>query len=210
MGFDMRALTVLGAIGVFAGTGCIGAGEESDGDIGFAALPQLDGGNKVWRGFVLTLNNPANTPLGEVFVFNQAVGSFVTGTEYWYVNQDSLANLGKDAIVIAYTDSSSMTAPSDPGYKNEQTFTNAQNVSWGSGWTTDPLSGGSLFRGPGSSTYLRLNKSSASPPSLTSVAWYQILSGGTPSNISPSGTFNVGLSVTVPSGDTGYDVQQSP
>jgi hypothetical protein len=184
------------------------AAHRSPGD-GTKALPmQLDGGEFNYRSIVLSF--PDGEPAATVFVFNTAVGNFVTGKEYWYVNVDALGSLGSQALTISVTDSSSINAPSEPSYLPEQKFTQVQSPGWGTSWTSDPVSGGDLYSGP-NNTAVRFVLSTGSPALVSRVVWYQVLSTGTPANIDPSGTWSVSLggSVIVPSGSVGYDVNQS-
>ncbi len=199
-------IVMLGA--VLAATGCASVGPAPEGALASAQEPQLDyniGG--AWRNYTLTTGS---TQVAHVYTFSAAFDGFSTGTEYWYVNRDSLGTAAKNGLSISYVDEPSTTTPENPGYKDEQSFTNAENVSWGSGWTTDPLSGGALVGGPGG-LYLRFKLSTLSPPTFTSLAWYQVLpSGSTPANIAPSGSFPLVGSVSVPGGSEGFDISQSP
>ncbi len=207
-----RSLFVLGAAAALAAAGCGGMAEAPDGKLGAAALPQIDSGTDVWREITLTFAD--GTPMAAVFIFNDAIGTYQTGWEYWYVNRDSLTELGS-ALDIAYSDHGRTTMPSPPTYTHRQTFQVVQDPTggWGTEWTTDPLSGGTLYNGSDptgtADFYLRLFKSSASPPVLTEVAWYQILPCiKSPSNITPDGTFSAATSVTVPAEHGGYDIHQ--
>jgi hypothetical protein len=211
MTLDVRALSVLGVVAVLAAVGCIGSQEPGE-DVGTAALPQLDGGSKVWRNFTFTFDDPASTQLGQARVFNQEVGTFATGTEYWYVNDDSLPKLGRYGLTVSHTDEEGTSPPADPGYTNQQPFSWAENPvgGWGTGWTTDPISGGWVYSGP-NHTYLRLAKSSTTPVVLNSIAWYQVLPSGTsPQNITPDTGYSVVTQVIVNSGELGYDIRQRP
>src|SRR5262249_40077556 len=119
---------------------------------------QLDSGTSVWCKIQFVWAD-SGAALATVYIFNQALSPFVTDKEYWYVNKSGLSKLGTAGINISVTDESSMTAPSDPGYASEQKFGFVQNLSWGTGWTTDPLSGsGSLYDGP-DNFHLRVNTS---------------------------------------------------
>ena len=175
------------------------------------AIPlQLDGGSSVWRSITFTWADDGSA-MATVYVFNQNLGTFVTGKEYWYANRDTLSKLGRTGLTITVTDSNSLTPPSDPGYTVEQRFTQTQSPGWGTGWTTDPVSsGGYLYTGP-SGYYLRLKNTTLTPPTINEVTWYQVLSSGSPANIDPAGSWaNSGTgSVTVPSGSTGYDINQA-
>jgi Caspase domain len=183
------------------------AGETTALPNGAFLTEQIDGGTFVYRKLVMSF--PDGSQLATVYVFNQAIGSFVTGKEYWYVNVSTLGNLGTYALTIGVTDSSSTTPPSDPNYAVEQRFTQSQSPGWGTGWTTDPTSGGYLYAGP-SNLYLRLFLSTSSPALVNRVVWYQVLAGGSPANIDPAGSWSTSSgSVTVPSGDAGYDINQS-
>jgi hypothetical protein len=206
----MRTASLALAALVSIGASSCGGTPEGDGPLGAARQAQIDPGDKVWRQIVLTFGD--GTQLATIYVFNQALGSYTTGHEYWFVNKGSLGDLGTAGLSIAVTDETSMTAPPDPGYGSEQKFVLAENVSWGSGWTTDPRSGGSLYTGydaNGDALALRLY-TSGTPAKLSAVVWYQILASGSPANITPSGSFSTATgSVSVPSGETGYDIAQN-
>ncbi len=209
MRVDFRSLSVLGGAVALAVVGCIGADEGADGDLGTAALPQIDASERVWRDFALTFGDPARTELGHVHVVREAVGTYVPGTEYWYVNEDSLDNLGRYPLDISHVEEDSTTAPPAPRYAGAQTFTLPQSVSWGTGWTTDPVSGGTLHGGP-NGVYLRLERD-PSTALLAAITWYQVLpSEATPHNITPDGTFSITTSVSVPANHVGYDISQRP
>jgi hypothetical protein len=168
---------------------------------------QLDPGLTVWRKVGLTFAD--GTAFATVYVFNQTLGHFVAGREYWYFNLDSLGELGNQALTITVTDETSRSAPPDPGYVNEQPHILPENVPWGTGWTTDPVSGGSLYTGfdaNGNPQGLRIHAGTK----VTSVAWYQVLASGSPSNITPGTSFSTAPgSMSVPPGCLGYDVNQS-
>jgi hypothetical protein len=83
---------------------------------------------------------------------------------------------------------------------------------WGSGWTTDPVSGGYLFYSWGLPFYLRVQLAYGTAGNTVSqITWYQVLPSGTsPANISPGGNFGMTSgSVTIAPGYTGYDVSQA-
>jgi hypothetical protein len=177
-----------------------------------AQQPQLDRGESLWRRVTLTFADPSSTQLATIYVFNYGLGSYVTGTEYWHVNLNSVGLIGQYSLNIVSADQETTTAPAGPGYASEQAFTlpGFPTSGWGTWWSSDPVSGGSLYRGP-NRVALRLTKT-ASPASLDSVTWYQVIaSTATPYNITPSGAFILtsgGSSVAVPSGYRGYDVSQ--
>ena len=122
-------------------------------------------------------------------------------------------NLGTHDIYITYTDGSSgLTAPS---YSSMQTFTLPTNPAggWGTGWTSDPLATqGKLYQN--GSYALRLQTTgSGSITTVTAVAWYQLIpASSSAANISPSGTFGytTGGTVSVGTGQLGYDINQAP
>jgi hypothetical protein len=205
---------LLGIAGASLASGCIAGdpADEGDGHVGVAQQRQLDSGTSIWRKISLAFNDTSHTPLATIYVFNVALGSYTTDKEYWFVNRDSTSMVGRYSLSIVSADQSTSTAPPDPGYTNEQSFSLTEDVSWGSGWSTDPLgSGGSLYDGPNHIS-LRLYTSTGSSPTISGIAWYQaIASGGTPANITPSGSFSIGgSSFSVPSGDLGYDIDQRP
>ncbi len=170
-----------------------------------ARLPlQIDPGYLVYRKYVLTLEMVPAQVLAEVFAIHTTTGSYTAGNEYWNVNKDAVANLGGEGISIAYTDHSSGT-PSPTSFAHPQSFVEPINLTWANIGTTDPISGGYLFKS--GTTYLRLRKDTASPPSLTYVTWYQVLgNGNSASNISPSGSFAQTASVSFPRDTTGWDI----
>ncbi len=176
------------------------------------ALPmQLDGGSKGWRTIQMVCADDG-AAIATVYVFNEIIGTYQPGIEYWYVARSNLTRIGSVGLVISVTDTDSRTAPSDPGYSPEQKFQQVQNPSggWGAGWTTDPVSGGYLYSGP-SNYNVRFKLSTSTPPTVTYVTWYQVLASGSPANIDPAGSWTVDSlgSVSVPSGSTGYDINQS-
>jgi hypothetical protein len=168
---------------------------------------QIDPGSTVWRQVVL--NFADSTAFATVYVFNQPLGHFVPGREYWYVNLGSLGDLGNQALSISVTDQISRSAPPDPGYASEQRFILNENASWGAGWTSDPVSGGSLYTGfdaNGNPQGLRVHAGTK----VSSIAWYQVLASGSPVNITPGTSFSTAEgSMSVPPGCTGYDVNQT-
>ncbi len=186
-------------------------GATTDKPNGAFLTAQIDGGNDVWRSIQMVCAD-TGAAIAQVHIYNEIIGSFQTGIEYWYVCRSNLSRLGSAGVNITVTDSNSRTGPSDPGYSPEQKFSQAQNPSggWGTGWTTDPVSGGHLYTGPNGS-YFRIKLSTDSPPIITYVAWYQVLSSGSPANLDPTGSWTVNSSgsVSVPSGSTGYDINQS-
>ncbi len=170
---------------------------------------QLDSGTSIWR--CILMMDQTGTPIATIYIFNQAIGSYLTGKEYWFVNRGQLGSVGTSTLTLNVSDSSSSTAPADPGYTTEQRFSQPQTPTggWGAGWTTDPISGGDLYAGP-NGTYLRLFLSAGSPAVVTRVVWYQVLASGTPANINPAGSWTVSSgAVPVPSGSTGYSIAQT-
>jgi hypothetical protein len=174
---------------------------------------QLDTGSDIWRGITFTFNDPNLTPFATVIMVNttQFTG-FSEGKEYWWVNLSSLNLFGSYALDCASVDHGSSPAPSAPKYSSTQAFTQDVNPSggWGSGWTTDPVSGGYLFSSwalPG--VYLRVKLSTGSgSPTVSNITWYQVLSSGSPANLTPAGHMPTASSVYVGSGYTGYDISQ--
>jgi hypothetical protein len=147
-------------------------------------------------------------------VNNTMFRGFSPGTEYWYVNLSSLSLFGSYRLYAASTDYGSTPAPTSPGYASQQAFQLAENPSggWGSGWTTDPVSGGFLYSAwavPG--VYLRVTIAYGSlSNTVGNITWYQVLSSGSPANLAPGGNFSVSSgSVPVGSGYTGYDISQA-
>lgn len=172
-------------------------------------LRQVDSGEAVWRKVIIVFDQ--SDDWGNIYVFNQALGSYLTGTEYWFINRATLGHIGESDMSIVTTDQSSTTPPAGPGYASEQTFHWSENLSWGSSFTTDPLAGsGHLYAGP-NGIWLRVHLAGTSPNAVTYITWYQVIaSGGTPANITPQGTFSVwtGGSVAIRSGCVGYRITQ--
>ena len=199
-------------VGASCFTGCAPV-EPADGEeqVDEAQQAQLDPGERVWRRVTLTFTDPVHTQLGTVYVFNQAIGGFQTGTEYWYVNLDGVSLIGQYSLKLVSADQRTTAVPPQPGYASMQGFSLPEfpTTGWGTWWSSDPVSGGSLYSGP-DQVSLRLTKTS-SPASLDSVTWYQVIaSTATAYNITPSGNFTLGASsVTVPSGYRGYNVSQA-
>ena len=165
---------------------------------------QIDPGFLTFRKVVLTLEMVPPVVLAEVFAIHTTTGSYTAGNEYWNVNKDAVANLGGEAIAISYTDYSTGT-PSPTAFAHAQSFVEPIGLTWANIGRTDPISGGYLFKN--GTTYLRLRKNTASPPSLTYVTWYQVLPNGTSAaNISPSGTFATASSLSFPRDTTGWDI----
>lgn len=206
--------------------GCVAESGEPEGEVGTAAQKQIDGGIKVWRQYTILFAN--GNELARINVVNSTGCGFSGGTEYWYANRSNLSSLGSMGLSITYTEGPTSWPtgctlppdpcnpapglPPDPCYVNEQSFTQPTNPSggWGTGWTSDPQSGGTLHTASGGIA-LRLEKSSATPPTLTGVTWYQIIaSTATPQNINPAGTFSVASSLTVPRGYRGYHITGVP
>ena len=199
---------LLGLVGAFCFTGCAPVDSTDDEALGEAQQAQIDPSIWVWSRVTMTLADPANTPFATVYVFNRPLGAYQTGTEYWFVNLNSMSLVGTYALNTVQVDQTSTTAPPDPAYASEQAFSLPEFVSWGTGWTTDPASGGSLYSGP-SQHSLRLTKGSTG---LTNVRWYEVIaSTATPHNITVNGAFTLGASsVSVPSGYKGYSISQNP
>jgi len=178
------------------------------------ARAQLDPGNDVWAQYVFNFDDKSQTTFATVILVNTTEFSgFTTGTEYWYVNLGSLGLLGSYDLYGYESTYGSSPAPVAPKYSSGmQSFTLAENPGWGSGWTTDPVSGGYLFSSWGSAgVYLRVNLAySGGSYEVSQITWYQVLSSGSPANISPSGHMPATSgSVSVPSGYTGYDISQA-
>jgi len=166
-----------------------------------ARLPlQLDPGFLTFRKYTITLNAVPAVLLAEVFAIHTTTGSYTAGNEYWNVNRDALTSLGT-AVTLAYTDYSTGT-PSPTAFAHAQSFVEPIGLSWVNMGSTDPISGGTLYKN--GSVYVRMRKDTASPPNLTYVTWYQVLSRGVPANLSPTGSFSSTGSVSVPVGSTGY------
>jgi hypothetical protein len=201
-----------GVVGALCFTGCAPV-DATDGEeqVDEAQQAQIDPGLRVWRQMTLNFADPSSTAFATVYVFNSALGPYQTGTEYWHVNLDSVDLIGRYPLDIVSTDQRDRVAPPDPGYPSEQGFSLPEfpESGWGPWWSSDPVSGGSLYSGPNRIS-LRLT-ASTSPASLERVTWYQVIaSTATPYNLTPNGAFTLGASsVTVPSGYRGYDVSQA-
>lgn len=200
---------ILGLVGAFGLTGCA-SGDAADEDeaVGDVQQAEVDPGLKVWDQMKMTFGDTANTPLATVYIFNRPLGSYQTGIEYWFVNSSSLSLLGSYGLTMVSTASSSGTAPPDPAYSSEQAFSLPNLSAWGTGWTTDPASGGTLYSGP-SQQALRLTTGSTG---VTNIRWYQVIaSTATPHNLTVNGSFTVGASsVSVSTGYKGYSIAQTP
>jgi hypothetical protein len=200
----MRRISLALAVLVSIGVSACSSSPEGDGPLGAAPQAQIPPGLEVQMTFA------DGTALATVFTVSQAVGNYTPDHEYWYVNTGALGELGSSNLTI--TSTTLTGSPSDPGYSSEQKFVLTENVSWGTGWTTDPRSGGNLYAGTdanGDSLALRMYTNSGGTK-VTGIVWYQILSSGSPANITPSGTFSTATgSVSVPSGDLGYDIAQN-
>jgi hypothetical protein len=199
-------------VGASCFTGCAPT-DPADGEeqVDEAQQAQLDPGDRVWRRVTLTFTDLATTPLATIYVFNQPLGGFQTGTEYWYVNLNGVSLIGEHSLDIVSADQRSTAVPPQPEYSNIQGFSLPEFPAggWGTWWSSDPVSGGSLYSGPDQIS-LRLTKRS-SPVGLNSVTWYQVIaSTATAHNVTPSGNFTLGESrVTVPFGYRGYNVSQA-
>jgi hypothetical protein len=189
-----------------------GGGSPPTPDPALLGPQQVDPGTSIWRKVVLSFDG--GTPLATVYVFNQDLGTYVAGVEYWYVNQDAASLIGSGVSLEASAiDESGYRPPPDPRYFHEQRFRLDENASWGSGWNVDPVSGGSRYTGAdvnGNFVGLRLFTSGSS---ISRIVWYQ---EGSPTcsvcvtNITPNGTFTPGSGPVVPiAGYAGYDVDQS-
>ena len=189
--------------------GCSGGPEDDQPSASVAQLeqPQIDTGTLQWRLVTFRFQDWARTPFAAVFLFNKDTGKYLQGHEYWFVNTASLSLLGTSGLSVNTTTSSSPTPPSDPGYANEQSFELAASTKWGSGWTTDPLTGGKLYTAS-SGQALRVTQGQNK---VTSIAWYQVIpTSEKPKQLTPSPSFSVGgWSVPVPTGSVGFDISQT-
>ena len=207
------ALVVLAlASAALPACGAVDPGTEAAAENPPRAEPQqLDPDQSVWRKFTFDFNSDLH--LATVYVFNQPLGSYQTGTEYWFVNKANVGKIGTRALTITATDESSTTAPPDPNYLSEQRFTLAENVSWGTGWTTDPVSGGSLYTGTDPERNFVGLRLFTSGTSVSHIVWYELADGSggcTVCNLTPAGTFSVTTgAVTPPAGTYGYDISQN-
>jgi hypothetical protein len=203
------AVALLGLVGACSFTGCVGAeAEDGDEQVDDVQQAEINPEVRVWLKVLIHAQDLANTPVATVYIFNQALGAYQTGTEYWFVNLNSISLLGTYGLSIVSTTSGTTTAPPDPAYASEQAFSLPNLSAWGTGWTTDPASGGSLYSGP-SNKSLRLTTGVSG---LSSIRWYQVIaSTATPHNLTVNGLFTLGAtSVSVPSGYKGYSISQSP
>jgi len=125
---------VLGLVGACCFTGCAPAdAADEDGPVGDVQQAEIDPGLKVWDQMKMTFGDPANTPFATMYIFNRALGSYQTGTEYWFVNLNSVSLLGTYGLNMVSTASSSGTAPPDPAYSSEQSFSMPNLSAWGDG-----------------------------------------------------------------------------
>ncbi len=204
-----RWLFVLGSAGALAGVRR-GTADGRAGATGAHARRGPDLEVDAFRSYTLAFVDGAE--MARVFVVHRTIGAFRAGFEYWYVNRRSLGALGRSALRISSRDHIHV-APTPPSYAHEQTFFLATTSSWGTGWTSDPYSFGTLYGGMDATgkgdLYLRLGKSPGALPVLSHVVWYQVLSAGGPDNVTPEGTFSIRTTQTVPSIDLGYVVHPS-
>lgn len=174
-----------------------------------ARQAEIDTGFLNQRKMRMMFDDSQSTPFATMDIVSRTIGAFEPGNEYWYVNLDSVSMLGQHGLTITIIDSSSEEEPEAPGYTHEQQFTLDEFPSggWGSSWTSDPVSGGTLH-GDGYGTYVRLFTSSGA---VSRIVWYQVIeSNRSPSYLTPGGSFSVTSSVSVPSGYLGYDIDQTP
>jgi hypothetical protein len=195
------ALCSILALGFVAGCDAVDAGEDDE-NVDSAKLAQIDVGNSNWRTHTGYYTN------GQIFarilvIGKSAIGVYDADTEYWYVNKSNLQYLGSYDLEFSYTNGTG----TPPSYSGTQEFALPALESWQS-FSSDPVSGGNLY--DNGSVHLRLAGNSTN--GLTEVTWYQtISSANTPANLALSGVFYTGSgSVSVPSGDAGYYVDQTP
>ena len=203
------AVALLGLVGACCFTGCVGAApEEGDEQVDDVQQAEINPEVRVWLEVLIRAQDPANTPVATVYIFNQVLGAYQTGTEYWFVNLASISLLSTYGLDIVSTASGTTTAPPDPAYASEQAFSLPNLSAWGTGWTTDPGSGGTLYSGP-SKQSLRLTTGVSG---LANIRWYQVIaSTATPHNLTVNGLFDIRTtSVAVLSGYKGYSISQSP
>ena len=187
--------------------GCALDAESAEGLVDEADQSQIMLSPLLSRVVVMTFNDRAHTPFAEVHTVTAPTATHVPGTEYWYVNRASLGLLSTHSLDIATQDRT--IDPPDPDYPSMQTFTEVQfpTSGWGSAWTTDPLSYGTL-RGNGSGKYLRIATNTAG--NVSRVGWYQVIPmTQSPAWLTPSGHFSKLTGLSVPSGYRGYDIDQA-
>ncbi|APR75807.1 Hypothetical protein A7982_01154 [Minicystis rosea] len=197
------ALSILVPLALAAG--CAPA-EVDDEAIGSADQRQVvEGpGARVVR---LTFTDHAHTPFAEIQIVSTATSQHQPGIEYWYVNRGAAGLLGSvplDAVTVDLT-----ADPPDPDYPDEQRFTQIEypTSGWGTGWTSDPLSFGTLL-GDGAGQYLRLSVTRSGD--VSRVAWYQVIAmTNTPAYLTPSGRFSSVTGISVGSGFRGYAIDQT-
>jgi hypothetical protein len=194
-------------VGSLLSAGCALDPEEPTGDAQERQVsPWRDGTRRI----TMTFADTAVTQFATIIIVSRTNGTFQPGNEYWYVNRDALGLLGSTALDISVADYRT-GGLDDPSYVHEQQFTEVEfpTSGWGSAWTSDPLSGGTLL-GDGSSIYLRVTTGTSG--NVSRVAWYQVIpTTQSPQYLVPSGRFSVysGGSVSVPTGYRGYDIDQA-
>lgn len=105
------ASALLGLVGAFCFTGCAPVDEGDDPQVDETQQAQVNPDVKVWLELSMRMTDPSRTPLATMYVFNQALGSYQTRTEYWYVNLDSMSLLGLYDIEVTSTAQDTTTAP---------------------------------------------------------------------------------------------------
>ncbi|UQA59845.1 hypothetical protein [Polyangium aurulentum] len=196
------AFCAIVTLGFAAGCGAADAGVDDE-NVDSAELAQLDyTGGYDWRSHTGYYTN--GRPFGRILVIGRnAIGGYNADTEYWYVDKSNLQYLGSYNLEFSYTNGTG----TPPSYSGTQEFALPAIATWQS-FSSDPVSGGALY--DNGSVHLRLSGNSTN--GIAEVTWYQTIpSANTPANLALSGVFYTGSgSVSVPSGQTGYVVDQTP
>jgi len=120
---DIRAVLVLGAVGLFAGLGCMGRGDEPDGPTTSVALPEVDPGNdnySIWSiaftgtdttAWILSTNTGYTTPVsGGTYTIDAP-------NEVWNMPPSllSLIQAGGTTDTLTFTLKGDLNWPTTPG-----------------------------------------------------------------------------------------------
>ncbi|UQA59936.1 hypothetical protein [Polyangium aurulentum] len=197
-----KAITLCAIVTLNFAAGCGAADADGDDEnVDSAKLAQIDIGTR-WRSHTGYYTN--GQIFGRILVIGHtAVGSYNADTEYWFINKSNLQYLGSYNLEFSYADGTG----TPPSYTGTQEFALPALATWQS-FSSDPVSGGALY--DKGNVHLRLAGDSTN--GITEVTWYQTIpSTASPANLALSGVFYTGSgSVSVPSGETGYVVDQTP
>jgi len=203
MNFRTTLATSLALIALGFMTGCNAVDDEmTDEQLGVGELAQVDLGRTAsdWRLYTAEFAN--NQPFARILAVRNAVGSYSANTEYWYVNSGNSSYLGSQDLRFSFVEGTG-TPDQQSG---SQEFSTPALQTWQS-FTSDPVSGGYLY----DKNNIHLRVAVDTNGNITRLTWYQTIpSNQTPANVTPGGLFTVGSGdVSVPSGETGYAVDDS-